>query len=713
MFNSREEIKNDVINLLNNNHNSKIIFIVGSKGIGKEDCLSELSNALLPNKSILSHKGSSNFMSDVNGVIYRYLKNNNSFDERKRFCGILSNNLPVLKESFARCDIDQLIQDSVQCYSINDRRDILELLLFEVIDNTPIVLCEEYEKTDSYYFDLVKNKKYTKKSITLIMTIEAIEENIALIEHLYHQEELQVFPFFLLPTIIKESSECYPLSVSEIAVKIRNKKEYCCNVAEDSFGIEQYCEAYTLANDMIAGGLTPKDVFIIAKQELSLCSDCRLNQLLRIIYNNKRFGYHNKTVLQVQAKYYLYNSIFYYFFLKNGIEEYINCIQIIFLEIANKSILPIDKKTQILFNGFLSSFETKNKNQIAPGMALYVSRFAEFTKIFFSKKHKAKRNPRINANIDTNILMRTLMCYSDELMRFLKYLYDNTQNNNILEIGLLSVKETNGLSRLYDYKTQRFLNLCVSAALRTNDITLIESIKNTLMELLDQKIPFYINNIDLLRPDKRSLVEPILEAINNRGYSIDDYIDRKTVFLSYNHHQMEIADLIDDNLEALGFRVIRDKKYLSTYDSIQVFMESSKNYDYSVALISKEFLSSNHAMFEMLNIFQKSNYYDTTFIVALIQNNDDLFKRDFWNSIKAEWERKAQNNNNINNYNTSEQYDKIRQYSDVAEKLYSEFFLSQLISVIDLNKSITETGQIIQEITDTLRDKVVCSEAER
>lgn len=153
-------------------------------------------------------------------------------------------------------------------------------------------------------------------------------------------------------------------------------------------------------------------------------------------------------------------------------------------------------------------------------------------------------------------------------------------------------KETNGLLLLYDYKTQRFLNLCASAALRTNDITLIESIKNTLLELFDQKVPFYINNIDLLRPDKRSLVEPILEAINNRGYSIDDYIDRKTVFLSYNHHQMEIADLIDDNLEALGFRVIRDIKNLSMYDSIHDFMESSKNYDYSVALISKEFLSS-------------------------------------------------------------------------------------------------------------------------
>lgn len=711
MFNSRDDIKRNVINLLQNNNNSKIIFIVGNKGVGKGDCLTELSEDLSARERPLVIRISDNIEKEYIGVIYQYLKNNNSFEERKRFCNMLSNKLPVIKESFNRFDIENMIKNTINGYSGNDKKELLELLLFEVINNTPLVLFGKHEQTDLYYYKLLKNESLSNISITLIITIEANENSISFIEHLYHEEELQVFPFFLLPIITKGSRERYPLSISEIVVKIRNRNMFCYNVTEDPFAIEQYYNANLLANDLIEGSLNPKDLFIIAKQDLSLYTDDQLNRIIKILYSNKDNKYHNGTVIQIQAKYYLYDSILYYYILKNGIREYIKRVQKVFLDITNKSPSIIEKETQILFISFLSSLETKSQNIIASGMASYVSHFAAFSKLFFSKKRKAKRNPKINANINTEVLTRTLLYYSKELMRFLEHLYNNTQNNNILEIGLLSIKETNHLPILYDQNTEKYLNLCISAALKTNDITLVDSIKNTLIELLDKNIPFYIRNIDLLRSDKKGLVNPIIESISKKGFSIDKYIMKKTVFLSYNHQHIEIADSIDDNLELLGFKVIRDIKYLNPYDNIQFFMESSRNFDYSVVVISKGFLSSSHCMFELMNIFQRNDYKKSTFFVVIKQEydktNDDFFKRDYWNHVKAEWDRRSQENINITEYNTPEHYDNIRQYSATAEKMYSEFLLTQLISVVDLSISKAEKEQTITDISNNIKDRII------
>lgn len=73
----------------------------------------------------------------------------------------------------------------------------------------------------------------------------------------------------------------------------------------------------------------------------------------------------------------------------------------------------------------------------------------------------------------------------------------------------------------------------------------------------------------------------------------------------------------------------------------------------------------------------------------------------------VEWDRRAQESINITEYNTPEHYDNIRQYSATAEKLYSEFLLTQLVNVVDLRRSKSETEQTITDISNNIKDIII------
>ncbi len=90
--------------------------------------------------------------------------------------------------------------------------------------------------------------------------------------------------------------------------------------------------------------------------------------------------------------------------------------------------------------------------------------------------------------------------------------------------------------------------------------------------------------------------------------------NNKTIFLSYNWHDGEIADRIDKYLSGLSnITVKRDIRNIGTWKSIREFMKSIRNQDYVVLIISDYYLKSKNCMFEVTEIMKEQEYKDRIF----------------------------------------------------------------------------------------------------
>ena len=80
----------------------------------------------------------------------------------------------------------------------------------------------------------------------------------------------------------------------------------------------------------------------------------------------------------------------------------------------------------------------------------------------------------------------------------------------------------------------------------------------------------------------------------------------KTIFLSYNWHDGEIADRIDKYLSGRPeITVKRDVRDIGAWKSIREFMESIRNQDYAVLIVSDSYLKSKNCMFEVMEIMKE------------------------------------------------------------------------------------------------------------
>lgn len=88
----------------------------------------------------------------------------------------------------------------------------------------------------------------------------------------------------------------------------------------------------------------------------------------------------------------------------------------------------------------------------------------------------------------------------------------------------------------------------------------------------------------------------------------------KTIFLSYNWHDGEIADRIDRHLSRIhGITVKRDVRDIGKWKSIRDFMKSIRQQDYAVVIVSDLYLKSKNCMFEVIEVMKEQEYVDRIF----------------------------------------------------------------------------------------------------
>lgn len=101
-------------------------------------------------------------------------------------------------------------------------------------------------------------------------------------------------------------------------------------------------------------------------------------------------------------------------------------------------------------------------------------------------------------------------------------------------------------------------------------------------------------------------------------------MEQTNIFLSYCWKDDRIAnDIYDYFKDNHGVELYRDKFKIDMWNSIKVYMQSIKNMDYIILLISDDYLKSPNCMYEVLEVMRDREYKDKIFPVVI---NKEIYR---------------------------------------------------------------------------------------
>ncbi len=114
------------------------------------------------------------------------------------------------------------------------------------------------------------------------------------------------------------------------------------------------------------------------------------------------------------------------------------------------------------------------------------------------------------------------------------------------------------------------------------------------------------------------------DFIHSLNSEVKEINKESNIFLSYSHKNKEFADKVDNFFIAKKIRLSRDVRDVSPYSSLPKFMDTIRDHDYVIFLISDAYLKSVNCMYEVIQFIQERNYIDRTFPI-MIDNEETIF----------------------------------------------------------------------------------------
>ena len=179
----------------------------------------------------------------------------------------------------------------------------------------------------------------------------------------------------------------------------------------------------------------------------------------------------------------------------------------------------------------------------------------------------------------------------------------------------------------------------------------------------------------LSNPKKNKVVDNIIQ--NNQEKSKTKENPKKSkIFLSYSHKDEKIADRIDDFFVSKKIRLTRDVRDAPAYSSLKIFMDTIRDHDYVIMLISDAYLKSINCMYEVIQFIQEKKYIEKTFPI-IIDKQADIFNRvkhidyiSFWQNRYKRFRNKINKLENTGTAQSHVELDKIdRIQSNIGEFL--------------------------------------------
>ncbi len=158
--------------------------------------------------------------------------------------------------------------------------------------------------------------------------------------------------------------------------------------------------------------------------------------------------------------------------------------------------------------------------------------------------------------------------------------------------------------------------------------------------------------------------------------------DSRTIFLSYNWHDKEHADRIDKHLSGFpGITVKRDIRDIGPWKSIRKFMESIRQQDYAVLIVSDLYLKSKNCMFEVMEIMKEQQYRDRIF-PAIVEHGiyDPLVRAEYIKYWQQECDKLEASIRELEPEYTSELVAELKKYKSIA------FSIGKFLNIVaDMN----------------------------
>jgi len=142
----------------------------------------------------------------------------------------------------------------------------------------------------------------------------------------------------------------------------------------------------------------------------------------------------------------------------------------------------------------------------------------------------------------------------------------------------------------------------------------------------------------LSNPKKNKVVDNIINNNQERN-KIEENNKEPKIFLSYSHRNKEIADRVDKFFISKNIRLTRDVRDAPAYSSLKKFMDTIRDHDYVIMLISDAYLKSINCMYEVIQFIQERNYIDRTFPIV-IDNEATIFDQSKHSKYIHYWQTK-------------------------------------------------------------------------
>jgi hypothetical protein len=132
----------------------------------------------------------------------------------------------------------------------------------------------------------------------------------------------------------------------------------------------------------------------------------------------------------------------------------------------------------------------------------------------------------------------------------------------------------------------------------------------------------------------------------NRRMEVEQLLEKK-VFLSYCHKDSCIADLVENKIMEIvksRIEISRDTRKLNYKDSLESYMQTIKDHDYVISIVSDGYLKSIPCMYEVTELMRDREYYKKLLFIILSEediqfydNKETKIKADIYSSNRFDY----------------------------------------------------------------------------
>ena len=114
--------------------------------------------------------------------------------------------------------------------------------------------------------------------------------------------------------------------------------------------------------------------------------------------------------------------------------------------------------------------------------------------------------------------------------------------------------------------------------------------------------------------------------IDSNDPSLNDDSSGKRIFISYSWANIDIANIIDEDFQKLGYTLTRDERDIKYKDSIKEFMQQIGKHDFAIMLISDSYLKSENCMYEVMEVMRDRGYKKKILMIVLKDYDKKFYK---------------------------------------------------------------------------------------